>query len=61
MAKCIYGEIEVSFHKNGCWQDLADILLMNGYCLEIKPKEPVTALNRISTDTTITIQIMKEV
>ena len=39
MAYTIHGTVEVDFHKNGHWQDLADILLLNGYTLEITKKE----------------------
>ena len=39
MAYVIHGTVEVEFHKNGHWQDLADILLLNGYTLEIVKKQ----------------------
>lgn len=39
MAYVIHGTVEVEFHKNGHLQDLADILLVNGYTLEIVKKE----------------------
>lgn len=39
MAYVVHGNVEVEFHKNGHWQDLADILLINGYTLEIVKKE----------------------
>lgn len=32
-------KITLDFHKNGNWQDLVSILLMNGYVLEILIKE----------------------
>lgn len=39
MARLIHGEIKLDFHKNGNWQDLVSILLMNGYVLEVLVKE----------------------
>lgn len=52
MAYTIHGTVEVDFHKNGNWQDLADILLLNGYTLEITKKEnkekiEITIMRRI--------------
>lgn len=57
MAKTVYGEVIVDFHKCGNWQDLADILLVNGYTLEIKmQKEQIPC-----KENKVTILIMKEV
>lgn len=39
MAHLIHGEIKLDFHKNGNWQDLVSILLMNGYVLDVRVKE----------------------
>ena len=47
MAYVIHGTVEVEFHKNGHWQDLADILLINGYTLEIVKKEDENKVNII--------------
>lgn len=61
MIKCIHGQVTVDFHKNGNWQDLADILLMNGYCLEIfmENKEKANPFKG-SEESKINITIMKK-
>lgn len=61
MAQRICGEISVDFHKNGNWQDLADILLMNGYTLEIsmENREKILPFSG-SEEAKIYISIMKE-
>lgn len=60
MAKCVHGEIVVDFHKNGNWQDLADILLLNGYSLEIS-MENESPFDNKGNEKMVIITIMTEV
>ena len=51
MAYTIHVTVEVDFQKNGHWQYLADILLLNGYTLEITKKEIVNQKLQIQVNT----------
>ena len=39
MAHLVHGKISLDFNRNGNWQDLVSILLMNGYVLEARIEE----------------------